>query len=330
MSFLFTNETTRGATTIQPQSRLEAIDEHQLLRSEDQPGQIATFDQVRAMGELFIKQNFNDVVPSTHSLPQALIHRHLRDGGGAFWGKLAFGANKDCQFPVTIEVVPVGSGWDLQLYIVPIHFAALEVAQFEKHTDSLLALAAVAAVAPQFILAFKDGISTTNCARSSKAVTSLQADHGTPLAVVFDSLTREQGESESTLMSAISVTGNPDLSIKQAAHLHGRRGTETTLLSQAAAGSKVAGGVPIQTALRSQLSRHALYIPTRTDGLGDKAIVTIDYSLHEAKIMGLNASQLATALGFTAQVIGNSSAEQTIEKVLQPAVADMPLTELVS
>lgn len=335
MSGLFNKETAVQASQIQDRGKLIELDEHQLLRTDEQDSQIATFDQVKEMGGWFLSLKFdkkpfltNPFVAShqlTSSDPNQLLQRHELANEGAFWGKLALGADTESQFPVTIEVVSTPQGKDLRLHIVPIHFGALEVAQFGQHTDSLLALAAAAAVAPQFVLALEGGITTTHCETKKEIVTSITPDHGTPLAVTFDAF--EQGTK--TLDRAISITGDQDISIKQAAHLHGQARPNTQYVSQAAGASKIAAGVPIRTVLWSELPQHALYVQTIDDGTGNRKIVSVNESLWRAGIGSTDLSLLAAALGFTARVVGDSGRERTIERVLRPNNADTPLSELI-
>lgn len=325
MSSPFSKETAVHAAQTQDRAKLIELDQHQLLRSDEESQQIATFDQVKELGSLFLNQQFNAVLPSSKPLPEAMLNRHVFSGNGAFWGKLALGADAESQFPVTIEVVTTQAGRDLRVHIVPIHFGALEVSQFSSHTDSLLALAAAAAVAPQFVLALEGGITTTHCDTKKEVVQSITPDHGTPLAVTFDAFDLGQR----TLDSAILVTGNQNLSIKQAAHLHGQPKPNTEFVSQAAAGSKIAAGVPIRTALRSQLPKHALFIQTGLDASGNQNIISLNAAVWKAGMQSTDLSMLAAALGFTARVVGNSERERTIERVLRPMNADTPLAELV-
>ncbi len=327
MPLLFDKETASTAETTQDKGRLAEIDTHQLLRIDNQTDQnIASFDQVRALGRWFLNQDFNAVLPSSTPLPSGLLTNSLT-GGGAFLGKLALGADAESQFPATVEVIESPHGNDLRIHIVPIHFGALEIAQFGQHTDSLLALAAAAAVAPQFILALEGGIQTTQCATKKEMVTSITPDHGTPLAVTFDAFDLET----KTLNSAIGVTGNQNLNIKQAAHLHGQNKPSTEKVSRAASTSKIAAGVPVRSVLRSQLPKHVLFIPVQDDILtGEKKIISMHESLLGFGITDLDLSFIAAALGFTARVVGDSTREQTIEKVLTPAHADTPLRELVT
>jgi len=324
MPSLFTKETASQSVVSPDKGKLLEVDRHQLLQAESGNEQIATFDQIKEIGQVFLSHQYNAVLPSSKHLPMGLIQRHELKGSHVFWGKLALGADTESQFPVTVEVVTTSTGKDLRLHIVPIHFGALEIAQFGKHTDSLLALAAAAAVAPQFVLALEGGVTTTHCSTKKEVVSSITPDHGTPLAVTFDAF--DLGYS--TLDSAISITGNRNLSIKDAAHLHGQTRPSTQQLSTAAAGSKIAAGVPIRTALRSELPKHALFFQTKDDGFGNQNIVSIDESLWNTGLMS-DLSLLAATLGFTARVIGDSGREKTLEKVLRPVNADIPLAELV-
>lgn len=132
-----------------------------------------------------------------------------------------------------------------------------------------------------------------------------------------------------TLNSAIAVTNNPALSIRQAAHLHGKAKPSVTQITTAVAGSKIAAGVPIRSVLRSKLPKHALYYPQMIDPIsGQTVIVSLKESLLGQVFSSNDFAFLAAALGFTAQVVGESQREQSIEKVLTPAFADTPLQEL--
>jgi hypothetical protein len=253
------------------------------------------------------------------------LAQHELSQRGAFWAKLALGSDAESQFPVTVEAVRTEHGRDLRIHIVPIHFGALEVAQFGQHTDSLLALAAAAAVAPQFVLALEGGILTTQCATKKDVVRSITPDHGTPLAVTFDAFE----QSQRTLDSAIAVTGNSQLSIQRAAHLHGQNRPNTQQISTAAATSKIAAGVPLRTVLRSEMPKHVLFIQTEVSELGNPRIVSVNESLLRSSFANGDLSLLAAALGFTARVVGDSDREKTVEHVLKPGNADTPLAELV-
>lgn len=311
---------------VQDIGRLTELDSHELLRADD-TSQIASFDEIRTVGRWFLDQDYNAVLPSNRPLPPALLTHHELHGNNAFLGKLALGPDLESHFPVTMQVIATPTGKDLRVHIVPIHFGALEVAQFGMRSDSLLALAAAAAVAPQFILALEGGIETTACSTKKEMVTSITPDHGTPLAVTFDSF--ELGNR--TLQSAIGATGNANINIKQAAHLHGQAKPSTQQISRAAAGSKIAAGVPITSTLRSDLPRHALFISTFEDPItGAERIVSMHESLIDAGIMTADLSFLAAALGFTARVVGDTKREQTVEKVLSPSQAETPLREIFS
>ncbi len=327
MPTLFTSETIKDSAHVQDTGRLAEMESHELLRVEDGSGQIASFDQVRAVGRWFLEQKYSSVLPSSQTLPDGLFSRHEKTGNTVFMGKLALGPDAESQFPVTVESVRTPSGRDLRVHIVPIHFGALEVAQFGHHSDTLLALAAAAAVAPQFVLALQGGLETTQCATKKSVVTSITPDHGTPLAVTFDAFEN----TSRTLSSAIGVTGNRNVSIQQAAHLHGQSSVSAQQVSQSAAVSKIAAGVPIRTVLRSELPRHALFLPTEHDVLsGEQRIVPLSESLMRAGIPLEELSFLAAALGFTSQVVGDSTREQTVERILTPKFATIPLRELVT
>lgn len=327
---VFNKETITTASTHQDIGKIKEVDKHQLLHSQDNENPIVTFDQVKQMGGIFLSQDFNAVAPLPGSklyleLIQRHIKRHALTGTGAFWGRLALGPDDESQFPVTIELVHTQKGTDLRLHIVPIHYGALKVSQYGQHNVSLLALAAAAATAPQFGMEHRGGISTTNCSTKKETVTSITPDHATPLVVVFDSF--QQGNT--TLRSAISVTGDRNLSIKRAGHLHGQSAENTQLISNAATGSKLAAGVPIRTVLRSELTKHVLFIQTNIDEYGNENIVTLNETIWKSGVVSENLSLMAAALGFTARVIGETDREKTIESVLRPEHADTPLVEVV-
>lgn len=329
MQRIFNKETVTGGSIAQDPGRLAELDSHELLLSNSDHGQakqqIASFDSIRAIGSWFLSQTFNTVLPSTEKVPDIVLQSPGNTQQGVSLGRLALGSGKENQYPVTIEVVTTPTGKDLRIHIVPIHFGALEVAQFEQHTDSLLALAAAAAVAPQFILALEGGITTIQCSTKKDLVTSITPDHGTPLAVTFDAFDSQT----STLESAIAVTANPGLNIKQAAHLHGQNRPGTQQISRSASGSKIAAGVPIHTFLRNELPKHALFLQTYSDDLGNQRVLSMHESLSAVGIFNLDLSLLAAALGFTARVVGESKREKMVETLLQPNNADTPLVELV-
>lgn len=191
MSQVFSTETIVYSAQQQDRGKLAELNNHQLLQAEDAEAQIATFDQVRDLGKWYLQasRGFKTVLPSTKSLPDGLLSQHELRGNQVFMGKLALGVHPDTHFPVTIEPIGTPTGRDLMVHIVPIHFGALELAQFESHTDELLALAAAAAAAPHFIFALQDGIATKRCSSKKPLVTSITPDHGTPLAVAFDAFT---------------------------------------------------------------------------------------------------------------------------------------------
>lgn len=327
MPKIFKKETVIDSGITQDHGKLAEIDNHELLKDDNKPDQIASFDQIRSVGKWYLGLEYNNVLPSSKPLPQNLLLNHTLNGGGVFLAKLALGAGAENQFPVTIEPVQTAQGIDLRVHIVPIHFGALEVAQFAHHTDSLLALAAAAATAPQFILALEGGIETTICNSKKGTVTSITPDHGTPLAVTFDTFDL----SSQTLDTAVSITGNNDLSIKQAAHLHGQTKIDTKQVSRAASASKIAAGVPIRTFMRNKLPKHALFISTKNDDIsGQTKIVGMNESLLSFGIQSGELSYLAAALGFTARVVGDDKREQTIETILQPDNANLPLKRIIS
>ncbi len=309
--------------------RLRELDGHELLNVEEKDKHVS-FDQVLKLGKWFLEQKFSTPLPSTRPLPQRLLEAYSLNNSGVFMGKLALGSETSKQYPVTGEVVQTPTGRDIRLHIVPIDFQSLEVAQFEQYTESLLALAAVAAVAPQFILALENGMITTLCSTKKDVVTEVTPDHGSPLAVLFDSFEHRQD----TLQNLVHVTGNASLSMKQAGHLHGQSTQQTQKISRSAGGSKIAGGVPIRTLLRSELAqygvvKHVLYVQTNEDELGNKQLLSMQDSLFQSGLQPMYLPMVAAALGFTQQVVGNSVREQMLEGILQPKNSEVPLSELL-
>lgn len=323
MPVLFDKELTQKSSQAQDSGRLREINSHQLLQTNEDAGQIATFDQVLSVGSWFLDQQYNSVLPSTQPLPQGLLSRHEATGGGAFLGKLVLGKESESHFPVTVELVNTEVGRDLRLHIVPIHFGALEVAQYGHHSDSLVALAAAAAIAPQFILGLEDGL-TGDCSSQKTEKSRINADHGTPLAALFESFQLQSN----VLDSATQITGNTSLTIAQAAHLHHLPDKKSTKISGGAGLSKVAAGVPLRTMLRSALPKHALYIATQLDPAGQAHIVTLQESLF-ASDPAYDFGLIAVALGITASVVGDSAKEQKMERVLSVTSGDTPLKEIV-
>ncbi len=325
MALLFSREVAEEGATQQDPYKLHEIDTHEILAGDysNKSKQIATFDQIMQMGSWFLSQKFNCVIPSDTILP-SWMGLLQKDIVGPFWGKVALGKNPEDCFPITAELIQTDHGPDIRIQIVPIHFGALEISQFGKHTDSLLALAAAAAVAPQFVLALESGISTTSCSKKRDVVSSITPDHGTPLAITFDAFTN----TKTTLATTIQVTQTPELTIKEAAHLHGKSKPDTQLVTGAAAASKIAAGVPIHTLLRSQLPRHVLFIQTKVNEQGIPQVIGIDEALFQSGIQVPELAFFAAALGFTARVVGDSAREQIVQKILSPKTADTPLHEL--
>lgn len=332
---LFSKELQATSRTAQDHGRLNELPQHELLQSE-QNTPIASFDQVKDLGRWFLSQTFDTkplittpiVAPHYLTAPNTnqVLAYHYQTDNQPFWGKLALGPKAEEQFPVTGVVVMTPRGLDIKLHIVPIDFGAFEVAAYSTHTDSLLALAAAAATAPQFLFALESGIITTECHTKKAAVTSLTPDHGTPLAVVFDTFKQKQV----TLNQTIAITGNPNISIKQAAHLHGQSKNNTSKISLGAANSDVAAGVAIKTVLQSELPRHALFVQTALNEQSQPKIVSIVESISQLpEISSLDLSLVAAALGFTAHVVGESRREQLVETILQPQTSDTPLMNLL-
>lgn len=273
MPSIFKAETAQIAAQTQDTGRLHELNGHELL-CQDEPDKEVTFDEVLAVGRWFLNQGFDQRPFLTYPLidrqqlttqnPEGMLQHHFMTGNEPFLGKVAVPKiNSAGQvvkgfdvYPITMQVVRYQGGYDLRVHIVPIDLTVFEKGQYETTSDGLLALAAAAAVAPQFVLALEGGIETTLCATKKDSVTTLTPDHGTPLAVTFDAFNLET----QTLTSAIDVSQNQNLSIKQAAQLHGQPKPNSQKVAHAAAGSKIAAGVPIRTVLRSQLPKHALFI----------------------------------------------------------------------
>lgn len=308
----------------QDPGRLEELDSHQLLEKNSEP--VVSFDQVRATGAWFLAQNFPTPLPSSSPLPTRLLGRHLANGNTPFFIKLALGASEEDHFPASARVIqtPLGE-YDLSLEIVPIPYSALRRPSSERHTDSLLALAAVAASAPHFLFALESGVHTTNCSTKKDHVTSITPDHGTPLAVVFDGFQ----SNTNTLTAVTKATQNPALTVRQATHLHGQNQANAKTISGAAARSKIAAGVSLRSLTRSELPKHVLFLQTTLDEQGRPVLVSSDDSLHTSVSQAPEFGLLATALGFTAQVVGNASREHRIERILSPHQVDTPLHEVV-
>lgn len=322
MSTLFRQETISSAG--QDLGRLRELDSHQLLGENNSP--LVSFDQVRATGAWFLAQDFPTPLPSSSPLPPRLLGRHLASGNAPFFIKLALGASEEDHFPASARVIqtPLGKH-DLSLEIVPIPYSALRRPSSERHTDSLLALAAVAASAPHFLFALESGVHTTNCSTKKEHVTSITPDHGTPLAVVFDGFQ----SNTNTLTTVTKATQNPTLTIRQATHLHGQNQADAKTISVAAAHSKIAAGVSLRSLTRSELPKHVLFLQTTLDEQGQPILVGSNDSLRASFSQVPEFGLLATALGFTAQVVGNSRREHRIEHILSPHQVDTPLHEVV-
>lgn len=324
MPSLFKPETLQQSSQTVDRGKLRELDSHQLLEADETP-QTTNFDTIKQMGKWFLEQRFNAVLPSDQPLPLGLLQRHVRNGNDVMMGKLVYGTQKTDHFPVTIEVVTTGNGFDLKLHIVAVSFEALEVAQFAQHTDSLLALAAAAAVAPQFVLSLREGVATTQCSTKKDSVSQITPDHGTPLVVGFESFF----QGNSALQTAQRLTQNHLLSVKQAAHLHGQNKPAAELLSTTANHSKIAGGIELKTLLRTQLGKHVLMIPTHQNATGQVEITTMNQALALNTLSQVDLSFVAAALGFTAHVVRDSEREQKIERLLTPRFAETPLQDLM-
>lgn len=322
MPFLFDRQITAQSSAPQDKGKLLELDTHQLLES-PQGNQIATFDDVRNVGKWFLSQKYNTVIPSNQPLPNALLTNHELAGNAAFTGKLALGSDPESQFPVTIELITTPRGRDFRIHIVPIHFGALETSQYGSHTDSLLALAAAATVAPHFVLGLEQGL-TGDCSVKENQRKSIHVDHGTPLAAIFESFQHQQGILDAT----VQLTGNKSITLQEAAHLHHLPKSSSKQISTKAGVSKIAAGVPIRTVLRSELPKHALFISTYTADNGLKLIVSPYDSLLSNGEYDLGL--VATALGMTASVVGDEKREQKMEKVLSVKSGDIPLRDLLS
>jgi len=324
MSSPFESSLVRSAVRPQDRGRLQELGSHQLLRGESKSAQIASFDQVRELGRWMLEQRFSSVLPSSAPVPE-LFARYDMLGKGPMFGKLALGAEPSSQYPAAIEVVQAPERRDLRVHVVSIHFEALSPRAFSERNDQLLALAAAAAAAPQFLFALEEGVESTHCATKKKVATSVSPDHGTPLAVVFDAF----GHSQNTMTVAESALKRKGLSLQEATHVHGQSESSARAVARAAGGSGVASGVPIRTFLRSELPKHALFVQTRKNELGQEELIGMRESLREAKLQQDALSFVSAALAFTSLVVGDSNREKMIEKVFNPGNAEVPLWELL-
>lgn len=330
MPTIFQKETVEAASNRvhRDLGRVRDIDGHQLLNQDQANGQVIdrplSFNQVEALGERFLAAvgRLNSVLRSTDQLSPALINS-MKLGGGLFMGKLALGAQPEDQFPASVRVVMGPDGVpDLEYTIMPIHFGALEKAQYAGD-ESRLILAAAAASAPAFLTELSGGIEDTNCSTKKPVVSVIKADHGSPLAVAMDALSNRQH----TLHVLEGVSGQTNLSLTGATHLHGRSQGESSQVVRAASGSGIASGVPVRVIRRSKAPRHALYLEVKTDEHGVQQPVSMNEALGDGDQTDL--ALMAFALGLSARVAGESRNEQILERVLNPNNAQTPLNQLV-
>lgn len=333
MSHPFRTETVQSVTRVQEKSALKQIDNHELLRSDENDEQVIGFDQVLQFGRWFLNYDNQLTKEIDGRLPldkiKPMLDRYAARQSGPFLAKIIFGQGAENHWPATVEVVRLPDGrYDLKMHIVSVHYGALEVAKNTNTTDGFVALAAAAAAAPHFSLALTDGVSTTHCATKKEIVTGIKPDHGGPLGVLFDSFDNKTN----TLQSITGATKDSNLTIKSGSHLHGMTTPTTNHIVRAAGASKVAAGVVIHPKFRSDadLPFHTLRIPTRVNEQGKTEIISLQEAISEAGLAGLELSLLAVALGFTSQVIDNTKNELLVEKLFDPKHAETPLRNLVS
>ena len=318
----FERETVQHASKPQDLGRIAELDsKHQLLQKDGSDLQVASFDLVRTLGKWFLDQKFNKVLPSTNQLPSIFFD----STGQSFLGKIIFGQSTENHFPVTIRAIATQNGIDLELSIIPIHYQALEVAQFSTHSDALLALAAAAATAPQFSFALEEGIQTTHCSTKKQSVTGIDQAHAAPLAAAFETFAAPQSK---VLQAASAITGNKQITLREMTHFHGQDDKNSRQIIPSSQ-SKLAAGVPIQSLFRTQLPRHALSFTTITEPhSGKQILLSVKDSLAQLGIDIKDLPGVAIALGFTAQVVGQR--EKTIENIFDPKNIAVPLLHLLT
>ncbi|MFZ1721476.1 MAG: hypothetical protein WAU07_03150 [Microgenomates group bacterium] len=311
--------------------RTKEVDSHQLLSTEDRQDQIVTFDDIRTLGRLFLTQKYTGSIESAKPFPASFFASHLARDAGPFLAKLDIGNGTDPekQFPVTVEVVLTEQGLvDLLYHCVPIHSGALEKAKHERHTDALLILAAASLVAPQIILAMRDGIETTNCSTKSNFVQEIRADHSGPLAGLFGSFRNDL----ETVKQIARISGDEQVTVSRATHIHGQDRQDTSALARAAAGTGIAAGVPVRSEYLSKLRPvmpHALRVPTRKNPVtGLPEIISISEALVDQGFDPLQLALVAAALGFTTDVVGTPN-EQKVEALFDPRNIDRPIATII-
>ncbi|MCD8484087.1 hypothetical protein LRY60_00500 [Candidatus Woesebacteria bacterium] len=279
------------------------------------------------IGKWFLSHRYTDVYPNTKEssrpLPE-LLRDHFAAGNAPFQTVLAFGSQASEQWPATAQVVTTPNGYDVQFHIVPISMDAFAKMKTESYSDGLLTVAATAAMAPQFLVALQGGLETTQCSTKKEIVTQMTPDHGAPLTVAFDAFQQKN----TTLNTVVSATGDRNVSIRRAGHLHGQQKPSADRISKAAATSRITAGIEVQTVRWSALGNPRFSVRTRRDEHGVKHLVSMYESLQENNLM-IDPSLVSAALGFSAQVVGASDREKLVEKILQPGNADAPLREML-
>lgn len=322
MPTIFSREQVENATRTQDTGKLKELDRHDLIQG-DSESSSASFDEVLALGEVLLRQKYAPRPLTSTETAESLFRSHPMAIGETFAGKVRF---QEGEFPVTAEVVQTHRGPDFRLHIVPVHFSAFEPQQFSRRSDGLVALAAAAIAAPEFLFSLREGLEEEDCENPQLSV--VQPEHGTPLAVLFDSF--QPGANDfRTLEEVKRITRHKSPTLAQAAHIHGQKQYSSQKLLGAASKSTVAGGLTIHTMMRERLPRHLLYFPVKTDLEGNVTIASLRDSLVETGMKGLDPAFIAAALGMTSQVVGDAAREKTIETVYTAEEAQAPLENLI-
>jgi len=286
---------------------------------------------VKQIGEWFISQKFDTALPSDQPLPTQLLRRHELSGQAPFLAKVLTGSDLESHFPATVQLIRLTEGrYDLRLDILPVHYGAFERAKHEKLSDSYLALAAAAASAPQFLSELEGGLSTQLCGTRNKNVSAITPDHATPLASVFDAF---NGRSD-TLDGLKKVTGNNQISLRDAAHLHGQKHPNVREVARPAGRSGIASGLSVRTITRQALLQkvpiHIIQIQTKVDVNGQTCILSLDDSMLKSMRDIPELALISAALGFTHQVVDRPERESMISRLFEPSGdVDRPISEVI-
>lgn len=339
----------RTINKLQDLGRLSEIDGHSLIRLDDpmlgeETTQNISFDQVKRLGAWFLQQKFDLAVPSKDPLP-VFFRNYNPSVQGPLLAKIAYGPQAEKQFPVTVEFVtdPDRPEYSrLLLHHVGISLADLARSEHESVTDSMLALASAAAFAPFAILPLRDGVQTTRCStKKTETPTGMRLDHGSPLAVVFETVTSDAEDSKtasrtsSTLSAIEDAKQNKLLTLRDLGHVHGQDVNKTALITTAAGKSKMAAGVSIRSVYRDQLQKsgkegkHILFFQQGVNEFGQPRLVGLYEALADVGIKPSEVGVAAVALGFTTHIVGNSVAEKKVEKIFDPSNAEVPMSELI-